>query len=295
MGQIRRSWEFFRRMQMMRIEPSVMSGTGQVVTTAQPSLFHDEVWVVNMYDRKVQVFDINGNFKKKFFSVTYAIDVFIYNDEVYITRHNDLNDISVYDLNGNLQRGWGTGFLLANEITVYNNRVYVAVSDGNQIRVYNLNGTFITFYNVIGVGSIHAYKDRLYYGRTQPYTYAAYLGIMNLDGTPVASYNVGSGILYSIWVYNDEIFLSSSRNGSSVDVYDFNGNLKRSFGSVGSGNGQFGSEQKYLCVYKDEIYVSDTRNHRVQVFDLQGNFKRKFGTYGSNDGQFNYPAGIFVW
>lgn len=40
------------------------------------------------------------------------------------------------------------------------------------------------------------------------------------------------------------------------------------------------------------IYVTDTRNKRVQVFDLDGNPVFKFGKEGEGPGQFQFPYGI---
>lgn len=45
---------------------------------------------------------------------------------------------------------------------------------------------------------------------------------------------------------------------------------------------------------KDERYVLDTDNARVQVFDQQGQFQRGWGTRGNQPGQFAAPMGITV-
>ena len=43
---------------------------------------------------------------------------------------------------------------------------------------------------------------------------------------------------------------------------------------------------------RDEIAVTEFRNHRVQIFSSDGNFLRFFGTEGSKNGEFNDPRGI---
>ena len=43
---------------------------------------------------------------------------------------------------------------------------------------------------------------------------------------------------------------------------------------------------------KDNIFVSDRDNHRIQVFNDEGQFLHKWGEKGNGDGQFNYPLGI---
>ena len=45
-----------------------------------------------------------------------------------------------------------------------------------------------------------------------------------------------------------------------------------------------------LCVSKkNELYVCDSGNNRIQVFDLDLNFKRSFGRKGTGKGQFIGP------
>jgi DNA-binding beta-propeller fold protein YncE len=53
-----------------------------------------------------------------------------------------------------------------------------------------------------------------------------------------------------------------------------------------------------IAIDGDEVYVTDSQNHRVQVFDLQGRFKRLWGCHSSTvppePGYFDRPAGIFA-
>ena len=44
----------------------------------------------------------------------------------------------------------------------------------------------------------------------------------------------------------------------------------------------------------DNLYVSDSFNHRVQVFTKDGTFLRKFGGYGTGEGQLNQPWGLDI-
>ena len=64
-----------------------------------------------------------------------------------------------------------------------------------------------------------------------------------------------------------------------------------SFGSEGSGDGQFYSPFS-LCSDGQYIYVSDTHNHRIQKFTLAGQFVAKIGSQGNGDDQFDQPFGI---
>ena len=43
---------------------------------------------------------------------------------------------------------------------------------------------------------------------------------------------------------------------------------------------------------RDEIAVTDFRNHRVQIFSSNGNYLRSLGRAGNKAGEFKVPAGI---
>ena len=50
----------------------------------------------------------------------------------------------------------------------------------------------------------------------------------------------------------------------------------KSWGSKGTGPGQFNIPHSIAIDLQDNIYVGDRTNHRIQVFDTDGNFKRMF-------------------
>ncbi len=73
----------------------------------------------------------------------------------------------------------------------------------------------------------------------------------------------------------------ASWGSNNVSVFDFNGNLLTSFGSEGTGPGQFGnfSPQDLTLDLDNNIYVLDNNQDaneedfdRVEVFDIEGNF-----------------------
>jgi DNA-binding beta-propeller fold protein YncE len=80
---------------------------------------------------------------------------------------------------------------------------------------------------------------------------------------------------------------------SRVQVFDSQGNLLRSFGSFGTGDGQLnGPMGAAVDTTTGNVVVADTFNGRIQVFDSQGNFLRKFGSFGG--GEFRSPSGVAV-
>jgi sugar lactone lactonase YvrE len=50
----------------------------------------------------------------------------------------------------------------------------------------------------------------------------------------------------------------------------------KSWGTKGSGPGEFNTPHSIAIDRQDNVYVGDRANHRIQVFDTDGNFKRMF-------------------
>jgi DNA-binding beta-propeller fold protein YncE len=95
-----------------------------------------------------------------------------------------------------------------------------------------------------------------------------------------------------IAVANGEVFVADSRNGR-IQVFDFEGNFKRSFGKPGTQLGELGRPMN-LTIAGDELYVPEYFNDRVQVFGLAGAPKRIIGKAGDGPGEFSAPGGVAV-
>jgi len=65
-----------------------------------------------------------------------------------------------------------------------------------------------------------------------------------------------------------------------------------SFGTAGTGNGQFDHPTSIAFDSSGNIYVTDFANHRIQKFSSSGTYLSQFGTFGSGNGQFYNPYGI---
>ncbi len=90
---------------------------------------------------------------------------------------------------------------------------------------------------------------------------------------------------------------------SRVLVLDDAGRLVTSWGSKGTGPGQFDFDRKPgegdfiggVAVAADgSVYVADTVNRRIQEFTPKGKFVRQWGRFGNGDGQFLEPFDIDV-
>lgn len=85
-----------------------------------------------------------------------------------------------------------------------------------------------------------------------------------------------------------------SDNNNKIYVYTQDGNLIRSFGEKGAGDGQFNEIGRLAIDSNDNIYVTDQYNHRVQKFSSEGKFLKAWGSEGTGNGQFKYPYGIAI-
>ena len=79
-----------------------------------------------------------------------------------------------------------------------------------------------------------------------------------------------------------------------IYVFDQDGVLKRKFGSLGTGAGEFDRPSGIISTNNDSIYVCDTMNHRIQHVTTMGKSINEFGSQGSAEGQFQSPWGLDI-
>ena len=83
----------------------------------------------------------------------------------------------------------------------------------------------------------------------------------------------------------------TERGACRVSVFSASGEKLRSFGSRGSGQGQFEGPSGVAVDGEGNILTADT-NHHIQKFTSEGQFLTAVGTESSGHLQFNYPRGI---
>ena len=67
-----------------------------------------------------------------------------------------------------------------------------------------------------------------------------------------------------------------------------------SFGEKGSGKGCLGYPNSVACDSTGNVYVTDSKNHRIQVFTAMGEFLRMFGSYGQGRGELGSPVSVAI-
>jgi DNA-binding beta-propeller fold protein YncE len=73
----------------------------------------------------------------------------------------------------------------------------------------------------------------------------------------------------------------------SILVFDANGVFKFKFGVVGTEEGQFSLPSGIDIGPNDDVYVADSKRHKILVFDKAGTFLREFGEAGEGPGVFS--------
>ena len=79
-----------------------------------------------------------------------------------------------------------------------------------------------------------------------------------------------------------------------VDEFNSSGTFVKTFGSEGTGNGQFKGPQGVAVDSSGNVWVTDMGNNRVEEFSSSGTFIKAFGSLGEGGGQFKEPMGIAV-
>jgi sugar lactone lactonase YvrE len=90
----------------------------------------------------------------------------------------------------------------------------------------------------------------------------------------------------------DNIYVTDLGN-SRVQKFDEQGTYVRSWGSQGSGPGEF-SHPSGIAVIDDYVFIVDRALDTVQKFDNLGNFVMQWGGFGSGNGEFRSPNGIAI-
>ena len=67
-----------------------------------------------------------------------------------------------------------------------------------------------------------------------------------------------------------------------------------SFGSAGTGIGQFGRASFIAVDASGNVWTTDREDNRLQKFSPGGTFLAQYGTKGSGNGQFSNPCGIAI-
>jgi DNA-binding beta-propeller fold protein YncE len=168
-------------------------------------------------------------------------------DNVYVFSRSP-HPMMVFDRNGNFLRSWGEGvFVHPHGVHMGPDDTIFCTDDGDHtVRVCTLDGKMLM---VIGVP-----------GKPAPF----------MSGNPFHR------CTHTAHSPQGDIFVSDGYGNARVHKYSPNGTLLRSWGSPGTGPGEFNLVHNICCDADGWVYVADRENHRVQVFDGQGKYETQW-------------------
>lgn len=208
-----------------------------------------------------------GRFGKAEGDLNGPTDVKVDEDLVYIVDQGN-NRIQVFSASGTFVRSWGVfgnssgSFNSPSAIAIGKTHILVSDTGNNRIQIFDKLGRFVESIGSFGSGD-------------QQFN----------EPTGIAA-NPSDGSLYVADTHNNRIhkMQQSIAPGGS-----------RTWGAYGSYPGQF-AEPIGLAFGKDELYVADLVNHRIQVFDGSGRFRYTFARHPleprQGEGRVHYPIGI---
>ena len=181
--------------------------------------------------------------------------------------------------------------------------MYVTEWDDHQVAVFDSSGKRITYIGSKGDGP-GQFQDPYYIAidrNDNIYVTSEHkLQKFNRNGKFVKS--VGSGSKGSkpgefdtprgVKVHQNQVYVCDFHN-HRIQLFDLELLFITSFGTEGSGQGQFDRPEDLAFDSQGNIYVSEYGNNRVQVLDPNGRYLRQFGNK-NGPGKLNDPEGIHI-
>ncbi|HET7485276.1 MAG TPA: 6-bladed beta-propeller [Solirubrobacterales bacterium] len=226
------------------------------------------------------------------------------------------NRIQEFDAQGRFIRQFGAGgasdglFSSPQGIAIDSeDNIWVADSGNHRLQEFNSEGKFIGKFGSKGTegGQFESLEDVAIdakgnfwtvdsgLARVQEFTaegkFLAQFGSKGIEKSQLES---PEGITIdpdgNVWVTDSNDELYSSR----IEEFTPKGEFIRTFGSQGTGTGQFKNPSDLTFDSEGNLWVVDSINDRIQVFSAEGTYLGKFGTPGANEGQFDTPKGIAI-
>lgn len=271
------------------------------------------IYVTDRYNHQVQVFDLDGNFIRKWGS--YGTQAGFFNEPtsifvdanglVYVCDYN--NRIQVFNNTGKLIRAigeYGTGPGKLNRphgITVdLNGDIYVCEYGSSRISVFQSDGTFLRTWGTYGTA------DGQFQGPVGLcMTLDGRIAVLEGSGCRVQIFEKSGIFLSKFGTYGNDAGKLLSPHGIDTDssgnfyvgqhysdritVFSSAGSYIRVFGSEGTGNGQFDNPFG-LAIASNKVYVADNYNNRIAIFTLNGSWIKNFGSHGKKE--FSYLSAL---
>ena len=250
------------------------SADGQFISPADIAVAHDNLWVVDKSNNRIQEFGPEGQFLAKFGSSGTGNGQFNRPTSIAIAASGDL---LVTDAgNARVQRFSSAGAYISQ---------FGSKGSGNG----QFSGAGPEGIAIGAEGEI--YVSDTYAGRVQKFSAAGeFIESIGSKGSGEGQIGEPTGIDLD---EGGNLWIADWQN-NRVEVFDEEGVFLDQFGSQGAGAGQFNHPDALGIDEAGNVWVGDQGNDRIQRFDLAGQYVDQFGEGGSGEGQFSftYPMGV---
>jgi len=230
------------------------------------------VIVSDSRNHRLQVFDMDGNFRFRFGSPGSRDGHFQSPSGVAVTREGDIvvadtmnNRIQIFTKEGKFIKKFGTGSMQSERLyqpygvaVDSEGRLFVVDRGNARVIVFNQEGQIMLSFGSLGDGN--------------------------------GQFNCPTGVTVNS---KGHVIITDFGN-DRVQVFSSTGQFLFKFGKSGRADGELNWPTGVATDADDRIIVSDSYNHRIQIFNDDGSFLTRFGTEGSKRGQFKRPEGVAV-
>ncbi len=174
--------------------------------------------------------------------------------------------------------------------------VYIADSGNNRVQELNEKGGYLAQYGTEGANSGQLNRPAGVALASNGNIYVADAANNRIEvwgETPSSGLNLVHTIVYDAGTGNVTETRTPSAGPQQAEgsyIYAF----KSAFGALGSGTGQFNQPGAVAVAANGNVYVSDTKNSRVEELTPAGEYITQFGVKGSGSGELKEPEGIAV-
>ena len=183
------------------------------------------------------------------------------NGQVFVFHRGDVADpIIVFDADGNYVRSFGRDIGFGNEHGLRIDRhdnVWVTDNGDHQVMKFTNDGELLMT-----------------------------LGIKGQAGTTDETFDRPADIAFGP---NDELYVADGYGNNRVVKYDAEGTFVSSWGTPGSGPGEFDLVHSVAVDSRGRVYASDRENNRIQIFDENGEFLHTWTHLGATQNIFITP------
>lgn len=267
---------------------------------------------------RVEVFSPSGTFIRTFGScgngdgqlaVPRGIHVKSNGDILVTSAHGtDGHKIIEFESDGDWIRSWGehghSAWQILTPVDVVTDSAgnyYIADYDHQAIQKFSSSRVFVSSVRNSGFtsgkfsfpravaydseGNLYVLDNGAYEGRIQKFTNAGTYMETIID-PPTFDTEA-----YFMTIKNDQIYVSDN---SGFHKFALDGTQLLHVEASGTGDGQFQGGYGIAVDSTGNVYVGDSRNHRVQKFDSSGNYLTQWGTFGEANGEFGQILAILI-